>query len=177
MAADVLGHARVDDIPVVDIELLHAVAGKTERKVAADVLRHLVVAGDVLLIQQGNALDDAVEARLDNGAGQGGNLARFGRGGRVGAAGFLVDDEVIDRRFKKLRELNERGALDILRALFIKIDDRHVRNAGKPRQLRAVDPLFGHQDVEFFGHCHENHPAKRRIFRPHVQKLYAIAPS
>mgnify|MGYP007062994664 CR=1 len=73
VAADVLGHARVDDIPVVDIELLHAVAGKAECEVAAYVLRHLVVAGDVLLIQQGNTLDDAIEARLDNGAGQGGN--------------------------------------------------------------------------------------------------------
>lgn len=48
----------------------HAVAREAKRKIAADALRNLVVAGDILLIQQGNALDDAVDARLDDGGRQ-----------------------------------------------------------------------------------------------------------
>ena len=33
----------------------------------------------------------------------------------------------------KARELDQRGTLDILRALFVKVDNRHIRYAGKTR--------------------------------------------
>ena len=73
VAANVFHDARVDDVPVVDVEFLHAVSGEAKGKIAADALGNLVVAGNVLLVQQRNALDRAIEARLDDGGGQRGD--------------------------------------------------------------------------------------------------------